>query len=185
MPTGGLVFLGDADENVTKITQKGHINTTRSYDLVKNPSRMRITSESGGTEFPTMAVGQMIIRSESGNNIMFVGGIVDDSPYSGRGLDLWGGESITLNVQNMNQVRVFAATSGQMISVLGFGTAGDSALATNDPVFIDSIPPAISTVYPSSGATNIELNDIIYADFTETIASGTHNFSGFTVRLSG
>lgn len=146
---------------------------------------MRITSESGGTEFPTVAVGKMIIRSESGNNIMFVGGVTDDSPYSGRGMDLWGGESITLPVQNMNQIRVFAATSGQMISVLGFGTSTDVQFETNDPVFIDSTPPAISTVFPSSGSTSAELNDLVYADFTETIASGTHNTSGFTLRLSG
>ena len=185
MPTGVAAFIADADENTARITPKGHINLTESYDIVKNPSRLRITSLSGGTQFPTVSVGKLTIRSESGNNIMFIGGIVDDSPYSGRGLDLWGGESITLPVQNMNQIRVFAATSGQMISMLGFGTAGDVALDTDDPIFIDTTPPVISTTYPANGATNIELNDTIYADFTEAIASGTHNFSGFTVRLSG
>lgn len=185
MPTGIAAFIGDQDENAARITTKGHLRATESYDLVKNPSRMRVTSESGGIEFPTIAVGKMIIRSESGNNIMFVGGVTDDSPYSGRGMDLWGGESITLPVQNMNQIRVFAATSGQMISVLGFGTSTDVQFETNDPVFIDSTPPAISTVFPSSGSASAELNDLVYADFTETIASGTHNTSGFTLRLSG
>ena len=185
MPTGIAAFIGDQDENAARITVKGHLRATESYDLVKNPSRMRVTSASGGTEFPTVAVGKLIIRSESGNNIMFVGGITDDAPYSGRGMDLWGGESITLPVQNMNQIRVCAASSGQMISVLGFGTAADVAIPTDDPVTIDTTRPTIDTVFPASGSTSAELNDQVYADFSEAMASGVQNTSGFTLRLSG
>jgi hypothetical protein len=186
MPTGIAAYLGDEDENTVKITRKGQLKSTESYDLVKNPSRLIITSVSGGVDLPTMDIGKLMIRSESGNDEILVGGVVDDAPYSGHGFPFWGGETVTLPIQNINQVRLFAVTSGQRVALLGFGTAEDVRIEPNDPpASPETVPPVLVSNFPLNGASSVETTSIVSARFSEEILSGSANVSGFTLRTSG
>lgn len=80
---------------------------------------LTVESLSGGNELGSGATFKVVVRSQSGNTVMFIGGTGSNAPFNGQGLEMYGGESITIPVDNFNKVRVFASTSGQKVSFLG------------------------------------------------------------------
>lgn len=77
-----------------------------------------IPSLSGGVVLSSGKVGNAVIRNMSGNADMYVGGS-GSRPFSGFGFNLHGGDGLTLRIGNFNQIYVFAATSGQLVSYIG------------------------------------------------------------------
>lgn len=75
-----------------------------------------VPSLSGGTALQSSACLSVILRNSSGNDTMYVGGSPAGLPFSGRGFQLGGGDSVTLPTTNANNISVFAATSGQFVN---------------------------------------------------------------------
>lgn len=183
---GGIAYLSDEDENVTRVSQAGRVFQSESYSRVKKHSPINVTAASGGSTFETVAVGKVILRSESGNNLMWWGGTGDDAPYQGRGMPLWGGEqSQPIPVTNFNTLRVVAQTSGQIVYAIGFLNGTDAVLSNTVPtpwVEPDLTKPLIITHSPVSGFSGVALNAEISVDFDEDISetsvtSGTFDIS--------
>lgn len=90
--------------------------------VVKTAGGTVITALSGGTLLTNISGFSFLLRNNSGNSTMMVGGLGSNSPdvigISGIGLPLYGGDSLTLKVSNLNQVRVLAGVSGQVLSWL-------------------------------------------------------------------
>jgi len=77
-----------------------------------------ITNLSGGTTLPNISCVRCYIRSVSGNDVMYIGGTGAQAPFSGTGMELYGGEMTPpLDVNNTNTIAIFAATSGQRVSI--------------------------------------------------------------------
>lgn len=76
-----------------------------------------VPSLSGGTALQSAACISVTLRNSSGNDTMYVGGsVAGNQPFSGRGFQLGGGDSLTLPITNANKISVFAATSGQFVN---------------------------------------------------------------------
>jgi hypothetical protein len=171
---GDIVFLGDPDENVQRVSTVGRGFFSESYTRIKNHSPVNVISASGGTTFDSVDVGKMIIYSESGNNIMWWGGNGDDAPYSGHGMPLWGGERTDLlPVTNFNAIRIFAATSGQIVYAVGFLNGAATELSNTSPIQPDFINPTLVSHSPVSGLSGIQLNESISVTFSEEIAEAS------------
>ena len=90
-----------------------HGTTPKSADMIT------CTGASGGTQLPNLPCLRLLVRSMSGNNVMFVSGIGAQAPYSGKGVELYGGEMLPpLEIDNANELSIFAATSGQKVSIM-------------------------------------------------------------------
>lgn len=90
--------------------------------LVPTPSKVgkvgtkTVHSLSGGLELSSGVVLGVSIKALSTNSgDIYVGG-VEATPYSGAGYVLEPGEALNLDVQNLNEVRVFAAVSGDVVA---------------------------------------------------------------------
>ena len=183
---GGIVFIGDAEENVNRVSTAGRVFTSESFTRIKNHSPVNVTSASGGSEFETVAVGRVILRSESGNGIMWWGGTSDDSPYSGHGMPLWGGEStVPLPVTNFNTLKVVASISGQVVYAIGFLNGEDSILtntvAAQTPIPLESIPPLVLSHVPVSGLSGVSFNTESTVTFNEEISLDSVVSGSFTL----
>ena len=79
-----------------------------------------ITNNSGGSIL--FSGGPLIsttLRSASGNNIIFIGGLATNAPTTNVGIPLWANESLSLKVANFNAISAFASTSGQLLYYFG------------------------------------------------------------------
>lgn len=77
------------------------------------------TSLSGGVLLGSGAVFSVTMISISGNAPMWVGGVGSFAPFSGTGLIVYPGSAVSLKVNAVDTIRVFAETSGQKVSWLG------------------------------------------------------------------
>ena len=78
------------------------------------------TASSGGTAIGSGAVSQVIIKNMSGNADVWIGSSgAAKAPYSGFGFSLADQEAITVNVNNINVIRVCANVSGEAVTVIG------------------------------------------------------------------
>lgn len=175
---GGIAYISDADENVSRVSQAGRIFVSESYTRVKNHSPINVSAASGGSVFETANVGKVILYSESGNNVMWWGGSGDDSPYSGHGMPIYGGEKTPLiPVTNFNAVRVCAHTSGQIVYAIGFLNGGETQLGNivpeAPPAEVDSTLPFVVSHSPVSGFSGVALNQEISVTFSEEIAEAS------------
>src|SRR5215207_7052689 len=171
---GGLVYLSDESENVSKVSTAGRAFFSDSYERVKNHSPINVSSASGGSSLESAPVGKVILRSESGNSIMWWGGTADDAPYSGHGFPLWGGEtSPTIPVTNFSAIQIVASVSGQIVYPIGFLNGSDVTLANTIPTFPDITSPFIVSHSPVSGFSGVALNADISVRFNETISPGS------------
>ena len=90
--------------------------------LVPDANDNIILGSSGGTTlvapspYTTDSVS-LVIRNNSGNAPMYVGSS-RTPPYSGRGFLLGGGDGLTLNVNTISNVKVFAVNSGNRLSYI-------------------------------------------------------------------
>jgi len=110
----GSAWINMGNISGTNIKEYGSIIRTGPW--------VAIASLSGGTTLGSGTCFAMTIRNASGNNLMSVGGVSGLSPFSGAGLLLFGGESYEARVSNINQVRLFAYTSGQFASFTALDT---------------------------------------------------------------
>lgn len=82
-------------------------------------AQQAISSASGGTQLPSQACLYCNIYNLSGNQMMFVGGIGSQAPYSGRGGVIYGGEEKVYRVNNFNAIRICASINSQLVAVDG------------------------------------------------------------------
>ena len=184
---GGIVYLSDEDENIGRVSTAGRAFFSESYTRVKNHSPINVTAGSGGTGFESISVGRVVLRSESGNGVMWWGGTSDDAPFSGKGMPLWGGQKTPyLPVTNFNSLRIVASVSGQIVYAIGFLNGPDITLINETVVPpeppIERIPPIVVSHSPVSGFSGVAFNAQITATFNEPIASGSVTSGSF--RLS-
>jgi hypothetical protein len=169
---GGLVYLSDEQENVSRVSTAGRAYFSDSYSRLKVHSPINVISASGGSTFESAPVGKMYVRSESGNAIMWLGGTGDDSPYSGHGFPLWGGEtSPILYVNDFSSVRVCSRLSGQIVYAIGFLNGEDVTLSRSSPELPDVTAPLLISHSPISGLSGVSRDSEITATFNEQISS--------------
>lgn len=186
MPTSLRVTPIDADENSVRNSIVGHMFMTECFDQMVPAVRTPISDGSGGTQLQNIPCGKVIIRNGSGNQIMFIGGVNEHAPYSGRGLSFYSNESITLPIKNTNLISVMSSISGQFIEYMAFLMGNNVAVDTSGIYIIpDPIPPTLVSVTPTSGASGISVMADITASFSEAILSGSINTGSFIVRESG
>lgn len=149
-----------------------------------------ITGASGGTNLPNVPCGKIELQNLSGNGVMWVGSVGQSAPYSGRGFELFGLDTVagaagkTMYVNNANQISVCAHFSGQLISFMAYGNStttvidpGTQGTAPNET------PPLLSGTTPISGTTNSPFNTVITYTFNEPM--DPNNISGLYVVTSG
>lgn len=121
---------------------------------------------------------------------MWVGSVGQSAPYSGRGFELFGLDTVagaagkTMYVNNANQISVCAHFSGQLISFMAYGNStttvidpGTQGTAPNET------PPLLSGTTPISGTTNSPFNTVVTFTFNEPM--DPNNISGLYVVTSG
>lgn len=86
--------------------------------LITNPMR-QVTNASGGVVLSSGSIFSVTINNESGNAPVWIGGTGAQAPFSGKGLHVYGGGSISLKIDSVDDIRVFGETSGQFVSWLG------------------------------------------------------------------
>jgi hypothetical protein len=75
------------------------------------------TALSGGTQLPSgQSVSVTVKMTQGQTGVIRIGGVGDQSPYSGKGLVLGPGDSYTVNVRNPNMIRAHASVSGEKLS---------------------------------------------------------------------
>ena len=190
---GGFIYISDEEENVSRVSEAGRVYLADSYQRVKNHSPINVSSASGGSTFESVAVGKVILRSESGNSMMWWGGTGDDAPFSGHGFPLWGGEKTKpIPVTNFNAIRVFAAVSGDILYAIGFLNGPDVVLPNTTPehpvVPAETVKPLLISTSPTSGFSGVALSSEISATFDEEMSdsvsgyftlSPAHNITAF------
>ena len=78
------------------------------------------TASSGGSVLGSGSVFSVSVVNISGNNPVWVGANASGyQPVSGYGLILYGGAAIDIRIDRVDDIRVCAETSGQMVSWLG------------------------------------------------------------------
>ena len=81
-------------------------------------TNVNISAASGGTRLSNVPCITATIRYNPGQSgFMYMAGQADP-PFSGKGLLMQPGEFVTLNINNLNAVRMFATTSGDRISCM-------------------------------------------------------------------
>lgn len=179
MPVGELVYLTDQDENVQRVSTIGRAFMSESFNFIKKHSPTNIISASGGTGFDSCPIGKAVLYSESGNNIMWWGGIGNDAPYSGHGFPLFGGQREEIPITNFNALRVVAQTSGQIVYLIGYLNGAGTDLENTLPVRPDNIDPFVISVSPVSGATGVAQNADVEIIFSEAINSSSLTSGAF------
>ena len=108
-------FTNDGVNNVATVSG----NVVYTYGTTpKTNALVSCTNLSGGTTLPNISCIKCMVRSVSGNNVMYLGGTGAQSPFSGTGIELYGGEATPwIDVNNVNTLSVFATTSGQSVSI--------------------------------------------------------------------
>jgi hypothetical protein len=186
MPTNTSVTQVGPDETPVSVSLGGNVYNSESFDKVVPCIRRAIHNGSGGQQLEDAAVGKIVIRNGSGNGPMFIGGIGNLAPFSGRGLTLYANETFTAPVKNMNAVSVMATVSGEYIECIGFLSGPDPTMDVSG-IFIppDETAPVISGVVPISGISGAEINSEISVLFSECMNPLTVTTTEWTVRISG
>lgn len=86
--------------------------------LITNPMR-QATNASGGVILSSGSVFSVTVNSMSGNAPVWIGGTGSQAPFSGKGLQVYGGGSVSLKIDSVDDIRVFAEVSGQLVSWIG------------------------------------------------------------------
>lgn len=116
--TSGTIVVGQS--GISVIFRSGTNMSVEALPStgVRTRAILACTTNSAGTQLVSGVVHSVTIKALSG--AMYVGGAAGvDMPYSGYGMLLAGGEAITIDVGNFNQVRVCAATNNDPISYIG------------------------------------------------------------------
>ena len=138
-----------------------------------------------------MECARLILGSASGNHLMFIGGLNDSAPCSGRGTPLYPGQAgeREIFIENSSRVRVCATFSGELIYYMGFINGQPTSInPSTQGVAPNNQPPILLATDPISGQHNVNFSgsDISFVSiFNENIASGSVDTSSYTIRLSG
>ncbi len=114
--SGQTAYLpNDGVNNVVKISgQTVYLAGT----TMKTNAMVTVIGTSGGTQLPNLSCVKAYVRSVSGNDVMFVGGTGAQAPFSGTGLELYGGEVLPIEIDNTNKIQIMGATANQKVSIM-------------------------------------------------------------------
>lgn len=191
MPVGSPSFIVDSRTNVANVAKQHELSVNETYPLVQNSYMESITAESGGTRLQPMECARLVLGSMSGNHVMYIGGLEENAPYSGRGLPLYPGQELEreMFIENANRIRVCATFSGELIYYMGYingtPTIIDPTTQGSQP---NNEPPFLVRTDPLGGQTNVSFQGsgiTFVAIFNENIISGSVDTSSFSIRLSG
>jgi hypothetical protein len=102
------------------VATSGQVNYEMGAN-VRSAAGTVITAASGGTQLANVSGFSFLLRSHSGNSTMMVSS-TNDPPnvigISGIGVPIYGGDSLTLKVNNLNTIRVLAGVSGQVLAFM-------------------------------------------------------------------
>lgn len=190
MPTGTNAFLTDPSNNVATIAPLGNLTVSDVYPILMASYHMSMTGASGGTNLPNVPCGKVEIQNLSGNGVMWVGSVGQSAPYSGRGFELFGMDTVagaagkTMYVNNTNQISICARFSGQLISFMAYGNSTTTVINPNTQGTAPNItPPILSGTTPLSGSTDNPFITTITYTFSEPL--DPNNMSGIYVVISG
>jgi len=189
MPVGQNSFITDPSNNVAVVAPLGNVYTNEAFPILIASYHMSITGASGGTNLPNVPCGKVEIQNLSGNGVMWIGGVAQSAPYSGRGYELLpmsapGHGEKTMYVTNANQISVCAFFSGQLLSFLAYGNAMSTVISPGTQGTAPNLtPPLLSGTTPLSGLTDVGQGTSIVYTFNEPL--DPNNCSGIYVVGSG
>lgn len=190
MPTGTNAFLTDPNNNVGAIAPLGQVYTNETFPILMASYHQSITGSSGGTNLPNVPCGKVRIQNLSGNGVMWVGGVGQSAPYSGRGNELFdmstvaGAQGETMYVNNANQISLCAINSGQLISFMAYGNATTAVInPATQGIAPNETQPVLSGTTPAANSTNNPFNTAV--TFTFNIPMDPNNISGLYIVTSG
>ena len=185
------LFIQDSRTNVANVAKQHELHVNETYPLIQNSYWESITAESGGTRLQSMECARLVIGSASGNHLMFIGGLEENAPYSGRGLPLYAGQENEreMFIENSNRISICATFSGELIYYMGYingtPTTIDPTTQGSQP---NNEPPFLVRTDPLNGQLNVPFQGSgisFVAIFNENIASGTVDTSSMSIRISG
>lgn len=191
MPAGSPAFIQDSRTNVANVAKQHQLYTNETYPLIQPSYWQSITAESGGTRLESIECARLVIGSVTGNHMMFVGGLDENAPFSGRGLPLYPGQENEreMFIENANRVSICASFSGELVYYMGYVNGSPTLL---DPslqgVQPNNEPPILVRTDPLNGQLNVPFRGSginFVAIFNENIASGTVDTSSMSIRISG
>lgn len=191
MPVGSPAFIQDSRTNVANVAPQHQLHIAETYPTIQPSYWQSITAESGGTRLESIECARVVIGSVTGNHLMFIGGLEDSAPFSGRGLPLYPGleGEREMFIENANRIRVCAAFSGELIYYMGYIAGNPTTISPatqgSQP---NNEPPVLVQTDPLDGQNSVEFQGSgiqFTATFNENIASGTADVSSYSIRLSG
>lgn len=186
MPTTLSTNVVGANETPVGVTAGGHISAAQTFDKILVCVRTPIHDGSGGQQLENAPIGGVQLRNGSGNHLMFIGGVGNNAPFSGRGFSIYGGETVFLPITNLNAVSVMATVSGEHIECMGFLDGHDTTLNISGMFIAPNISgPGILSVSPTSGISGAATNSEIFVIFDKCVDPATVDTSSFVVRVSG
>lgn len=191
MPVGSPSFIVDSRTNVANVAKQHELATNETYPLVQASYMESITAESGGTRLQPMECARLVIGSMSGNHVMYIGGLEENAPYSGRGLPLYPGQELEreMFIENTNRVRICATFSGELVYYMGYINGTPTVVdPSTQGIQPNNAPPVLVRTDPLDRQENVEFRgsgNTFVAIFNENLASGTVDTSSMSIRLSG
>lgn len=114
--SGQTAYL--ANDGLNNVVKMSGQTVYTAGTTAKTNALVVCTNLSGGTTLPNITCIKCMVRSVSGNNVMYLGGTGAQAPFSGTGIELYGGEATPwIDINNVNTLSVFATTSGQNVSI--------------------------------------------------------------------
>lgn len=186
MVTTQSAHLIGADETSVGVTAGGHIAAAQTFDKILVCVRTPIHDGSGGQQLENAPIGGVQLRNGSGNHLMFIGGVGNSAPFSGRGFSLYGGETVFLPVTNLNAVSLMSTVSGEHIECMAFLDGHETALGVSGMYIAPNVSgPGILSVSPTSGISGAATNSEIFVIFDKCVDPLTVDVNSFVVRVSG
>lgn len=186
-----LAYVYGADNTPQTSSLDGDFNVSATFRGLKVPKRLRITSNPDGTPFENVPCAAVIVVNDIDNDVIFVGGVGDDTPYMDnnyagdhRGWPIWPGGNHVFEVSNANLLNVIGTTQDDVYYGCYVNQPTDITTDQTPLPAPDYTAPTISSVTPTNGATGVATNADIVATMSEAIDSGTVNTTNVTISPS-
>jgi hypothetical protein len=176
---------------VANVAKQHELYVNETYPTIQPSYWQSITAESGGTRLQSIECARLVIGSVTGNHMMFIGGLDDSAPYSGRGLPLYAGpeHEREMFIENANRISVCASFSGELVYYMGYVNGSPTQLdPSTQGAQPNNEPPILIRTDPLNGQLNVPFRGSginFVAIFNENIASGTVDTSSMSIRISG
>ena len=184
-------FIADSRTNIANVAPQHELYVNETYPVIQPSYWTSITAESGGTRLEPIACARLVIGSVTGNHVMFIGGLDNNAPFSGRGLPLYAGpqNEREMFIEDASRISICASFSGEMIYYMGYVNGQPTTMnPASQGIQPNNQPPQLVSTNPISGATNVEFRGSglqFISVFDENVASGSLDVSSLTIRLSG